>query len=122
MMTADTRASTEDRDMAEGRARIAGGIAALAVAAVLPRTAAVAADAEAGARLVQRWCVSCHATERSRAAADVAPSLATIAQTRGGSPGWLRAWLAAPHPPMPNLTLSNREIDDVIAYLQTLRK
>lgn len=91
----------------------------LAAAAASP---GLAADAAAGARLVNQWCVACHATDRSRAAADAAPSLQTIAERRGGSPGWLRAWLAAPHPPMPNLTLSNREIDDIVAHLQTLRR
>lgn len=106
--------------MSAVRSRYGWALAGLLVLAAAGPAAA--ADAAAGQRLVARWCVSCHATDRSRAAADAAPSLQTIAETRGGSPGWLRAWLAAPHPPMPNLSLSNREIDDVVAYLQTLRR
>jgi mono/diheme cytochrome c family protein len=32
----------------------------------------------------------------------------------------IRGWLADPHPPMPNLELSRREIEDIVAYLQSL--
>lgn len=106
--------------MPVGRLRTWGAVAGLLVAAAASPVAA--ADAAAGARLVNQWCVACHATDRSRAAADAAPSLPMIAETRGATPGWLRAWLAAPHPPMPNLSLSNREIDDIVAHLQTLRR
>jgi cytochrome c1 len=33
----------------------------------------------------------------------------------------LQAWLTDPHPPMPNLNLTNKEINDVIAYIESLR-
>ena len=97
----------------------AAAVAALALSG-LPHADALAADAVAGGKLVQQWCVSCHATGSGRAN-DAAPPLAAIAQARGGNQGWVRAWLANPHPPMPNLNLSNREIDDIVAYLATLR-
>jgi mono/diheme cytochrome c family protein len=32
----------------------------------------------------------------------------------------IRGWLADPHPPMPNLNLSRQEIDDILAYLESL--
>jgi hypothetical protein len=32
----------------------------------------------------------------------------------------IEGWLADPHPPMPNLDLSRQEINDIMAYLQSL--
>jgi mono/diheme cytochrome c family protein len=32
----------------------------------------------------------------------------------------VRAWLADPHPPMPNFNLSRQQIDDIVAYLDSL--
>jgi mono/diheme cytochrome c family protein len=47
--------------------------------------------------------------------------LPTIAQQqKGKDPQWVKAWLQAPHPPMPNFNLSRQEIDDVAAYLAAL--
>jgi mono/diheme cytochrome c family protein len=36
-------------------------------------------------------------------------------------PGQLRAFLSHPHPPMPDLALTRAEIDDLIAYIETLK-
>jgi len=33
----------------------------------------------------------------------------------------LAAFLANPHPPMPNLSLSRRDIQDLLAYIATLK-
>jgi mono/diheme cytochrome c family protein len=43
-----------------------------------------------------------------------------IAQS-GRSAEELRTFLTKPHGSMPNLTLSREEIDDLIAYIATLR-
>ena len=48
--------------------------------------------------------------------------LAAIANRSTLSPGALRAWLTDTHPPMPNLNLSNQQMDDIAAYLDSLRK
>ena len=34
----------------------------------------------------------------------------------------LKAWLADPHSPMANLSLTNDEIDDRLAYIESLNK
>ncbi|HVO01721.1 MAG TPA: hypothetical protein VMT54_05935 [Candidatus Cybelea sp.] len=77
-------------------------------------------DAKVGGWLARYWCSSCHALGTGYAS-DAAPPLETIAKAPNLQEGWLRAWLANPHPPMPNFSLSRTEIDDIIAYLQRLR-
>jgi mono/diheme cytochrome c family protein len=99
------------------KAELALLIAALVFA---PRTASADGDPEAGHRLAQRWCSSCHAAADATSATDAAPSLASIARDRAEDTGWLRSWLVAPHPRMPNFNLSNAEIDDLVAYLARL--
>ena len=82
--------------------------------------ACAAGDSAAGQRLTQQWCTGCHAVARGGEGTDSAPPLPTIAQHQGTDRRWLRAWLAAPHPPMPNLNLSQQEIENVTAYLESL--
>ena len=81
---------------------------------------AYAGDAAAGRALAQTWCANCHIVGNAKQGQDTAPPLATIAARRGQNPDWLRAWLTAPHPPMPNLNLSRAEIEDIVAYLGSL--
>jgi mono/diheme cytochrome c family protein len=77
-------------------------------------------DAGAGKRLAQQWCASCHQIEVTAPAKDVAPPFASLGVQKGKDPGWVRAWLANPHPPMQGINLSRQQIDDVVAYLQSL--
>jgi mono/diheme cytochrome c family protein len=81
---------------------------------------AVAADPQAGQRLTQQWCTSCHVIGEGNRGTDSAPSLPVIARVKGNDREWLRAWLTAPHAPMPNLSLTRQEIDDIVAYLNSL--
>jgi mono/diheme cytochrome c family protein len=92
---------------------------AICLAAV--SAASAAGDAQSGQRLAERWCAACHVVARSGSGSDTAPPFAEIAARKPFDEGMLRAWLTAPHPPMPNPSLSRREIDDVIAYLASLR-
>ena len=50
----------------------------------------------------------------------MAPPFAGIARREAGNPEWVRAWLAAPHPSMPNLNLAPQQVEDIVAYLQSL--
>ena len=81
---------------------------------------AAAGNVEAGRQLVVRSCSSCHATESSATAADNAPPFSTVAKTHKERPVWIRGWLMSPHPPMPNISLSRQQIDDIVAYLSSL--
>jgi cytochrome c len=97
-------------------------ISSLAFLAMLPSFAWAAGDAANGQALAQVWCANCHVVDVSASGKDVVPSLAEIA--RRGAPDQLRAraFLAAPHPPMPNFSLARQQIDDIVAYLNSLTK
>jgi mono/diheme cytochrome c family protein len=96
----------------------------IALIAVIPLAAGVAAfaqgSAEAGKLLAQRWCSSCHQIEPSAAAKDTAPSFASLGVQKDKDPGWVRAWLFNPHAPMQGINLSRQQVDDIVAYLQSL--
>lgn len=80
----------------------------------------LAADADNGLKISQRWCASCHvvAPDQKSGSADV-PTFADIARrTTESKP--LAVFLATPHGKMPDMTLSQPEIADIIAYIRTL--
>ena len=81
----------------------------------------LAADAAKGAQLAGQWCTNCHVIGGSAAATlqQGPPSFATIG--RDLTPDQLHAFLSHPHPPMPDLSLTRSEIDDLIAYIGTFR-
>ena len=93
-------------------------IATMAMAVSLPAWAA--GNAEAGRQIVEHSCTSCHAGAESSAAADAAPPFAEIARHNKANRTWVRTWLTGPHPPMQGIDLSRRQIDDVVAYLNSL--
>src|SRR5215831_11267519 len=92
----------------------------LAQTILLTSAATSASDAQAGRDIVMRSCVSCHATEGTRTASDHAPPLSFLARANRERPASIRGWLMNPHPPMPNLMMSRKQIADVIAYLNSL--
>ena len=100
--------------------RIAGFIALTAVIGYAGVAHAAAGNAEAGRQLVMRSCSSCHAIESSKSVTDNAPPFSDVAKANRERPAWIRGWLMSPHPPMPNISLSRQQIDDIIAYLGTL--
>lgn len=83
---------------------------------------ASAGDAETGRQIFERWCTSCHASAGSANVRDAAPTLAAIVRKPSLSPDALKRWLANPHPPMPNLTLGRLEIENLVAYIESLRQ
>jgi mono/diheme cytochrome c family protein len=80
-------------------------------------------DAAAGQHLAETWCSTCHVVSpaQQRAACTGAPDLAAIASLKSTIPLSLRALLLTPHDRMPDLHLSNVEIDDLTAYILGLR-
>jgi mono/diheme cytochrome c family protein len=81
---------------------------------------AYAGDPAEGRGIAERWCSSCHVAPGHGGGTDAVPTLEGIARDPRHDAGWLRQWLNDPHPPMPNLQLSHAEIENVVAYLQTL--
>jgi mono/diheme cytochrome c family protein len=97
------------------------GLCAGALANV-PWNPAKAADAEPGKRIAERWCASCHLVSpgQTRASAAV-PSFEEIARRADVTEAGLSAFLANPHPRMPDMSLTRTEINNLIKYLQSLR-
>jgi cytochrome c len=83
-------------------------------------SAAHAADSRQGQKLAERWCASCHYVDSRAQAPDAAPPFAPMADEAAYPDARLRGWLTDPHPPMPNLSLSRTDIDNIIAYIRTL--
>jgi mono/diheme cytochrome c family protein len=83
---------------------------------------AARADAAAGERLARQWCVNCHVIDASGPATTMPqgpPSFRIIAGHLDRDQ--IRAFLTHPHGAMPDLALSRVEIEDLIAYIATLR-
>ena len=81
-----------------------------------------AADVERGMQLAHQWCANCHVLPDNprQTALQGPPSFRDIA--RGDKTAdQLRVFLISPHSPMPQMTLSRAEIDDLIGYIESLR-
>lgn len=82
----------------------------------------IAADLARGAHLAQVWCANCHVVGRTppKTVREGPPSFREIARSKL-TRSQLRAFLSHTHGAMPDLSLSRAEIDDLIAYIETLR-
>jgi mono/diheme cytochrome c family protein len=87
------------------------------------QVAAQNGDIAAGQKLAETWCSSCHVVGPApdRGTSNGAPTFSAIAQMPSTTPLSLRAFLQTPHAQMPDLHLSRDEIDDVGAYILSLR-
>lgn len=89
--------------------------------AILPSLAVAAGNAKRGRAIADRWCAACHlvSPEQVEASADVL-SFMSVAEASAGDLGWLSGFLADPHPVMPDMSLTRREIQDLVAYFESL--
>lgn len=97
------------------------GAAALAVLVPALAHAQASGDPQNGLRLARQWCTGCHVVEPSGRGGDSGPPFHEVANRADRTPTTMRAWLTNPHPPMPNLGLTRKEIDDIVAYLDSLQ-
>ena len=91
-------------------------------AVFVAQAAARPADVKHGEAIAKRWCASCHlvAAEQARANTDV-PSFAAIARKKEGTRR-LESFLVAPHPKMPDMSLSRAEVADLVGYIRSLAR
>lgn len=80
-------------------------------------------DPISGHILAREVCASCHDIEEDalRSPEPLAPTFETIAKTPGMTPTALSIFLRTPHSTMPNLVLAQDQLDNVIAYIMTLK-
>lgn len=79
--------------------------------------------ASRGHALAQAWCSECHAVEKFAIPLDQrrAPAFVAIAGQRSTTPLAIRVFLQSSHEPMPNFILKKQDIDDLAAYIMSLR-
>jgi mono/diheme cytochrome c family protein len=83
---------------------------------------AASGDLMRGKQLAEQWCASCHLVSANQATTTTeAPPFETVARRSTDDLSWLAAFLADPHPPMPQLSLRRDEIRDLTAYIASLR-
>jgi mono/diheme cytochrome c family protein len=80
-------------------------------------------DPRAGLAFARANCAGCHAV---RAADDTspnfdAPPFESVAKTPGMTGRALAVWLQTSHPTMPNFLVSEKDRDNVIAYIMSLQ-
>lgn len=82
--------------------------------------AGAAGDPDEGEFLANKWCSACHLIndDQQSASAD-APTFRSIAVRYGDNIDVLAGFLIDPHPPMPNMSLTRREIQNLLAYIET---
>ncbi|MFY9629189.1 MAG: c-type cytochrome [Methylocystis sp.] len=92
------------------------------LAGVLAASPTRAGDVAHGGVIAKRWCAACHvvAPDQHSANAD-APPFPDIAQRRPDDKQ-LSMFLADPHPKMPDMSLTRKEIDDIVAYIRHFDK
>ena len=98
-------------------------VAALVLAAFAAPAAAESGDAARGRALAERFCAKCHAIAPGRTGPEPAvPSFMRMAADPEQTRASLRQFITLPHYEMEPQTLTGAEIDDVIAYIFSLRR
>src|SRR5262245_36737209 len=98
-------------------------IIAAALLAIGPVRAQEFAQPSRGLALAQQVCSACHAIDRRQAQSPnpAAPRFETIANVPGMTAMALTVALRTPHRTMPNLILETNEINNVAAYILSLK-
>jgi mono/diheme cytochrome c family protein len=90
------------------------------VVPTLAQTQNAPPDAARGQDLARRWCAACHLVKLRLTTIDP-PTFSAIADDPRKTPDSLRNFLAGPHKDMPPIQLTPSQIEDLIAYLASLR-
>jgi mono/diheme cytochrome c family protein len=100
-------------------------VAALVLAAsfATPLPASASGDVLNGLSLTQLMCARCHTVGLGHSGGYRGPRLPQTVNRKALDADALRAWLNEAHPIMPNFSqdLSQQQIEDIAAYLETLR-
>ena len=86
--------------------------------------AAQVGDPQRGLAYAQKNCAECHAVGAGDMFSPtmIAPTFSTIAKTPGINERALIMWFqSSDHATMPNLILAQKDLDDVVAYILSLR-
>ena len=89
--------------------------------AFLMASPAFSGDATKGATTARKWCAERHDIACATTS-DKVPGWRHIANDPQRTPETLRNFLIHPHGEMPQIALTQRQIDNLLAYIATLRK
>ena len=89
-----------------------------------PVAAQMPPNVKAGRQVAEKLCVGCHIVmpdpPNSTVSADI-PAFQTIANRTGQTVDTVVGAILIPHPPMPNTNLSREEVNNVAAYIMSLK-
>ena len=96
----------------------------LALAAASPAFAQESGDASRGLTYARDLCAACHAVLAidAKSPRPDAPPFKAVANTPGMTGTALAVWLRTPHKSMPNLIIEPGDLNNVIAYIVSLRE
>ena len=80
-------------------------------------------NVEAGHAYAKKVCAECHSVERGEKESPYLdlPTFQAVADSPGITERALAVWLQNPHPNMPNFILPQADMDNVIAYIMSLK-
>ena len=82
-----------------------------------------AGDPAAGAAYAKQYCAKCHAINRGETSpVPTAPPFIDVANTKGMTATALTVWLTTSHPTMPNIVIDPHDMDNVVAFILSLKK
>lgn len=84
--------------------------------------AAQPADVANGRLLAETWCVGCHVVSVDQTTPVPAgpPTFPALAADPAVTAERLSGFIRDPHPPMPDMSLTRREVADLVGYIQSL--
>ena len=91
------------------------------VMAITP-LAAQEGDALVGHRLAASWCGGCHQIEGHERGTFAGPNFSDVAHLPSTTPLALKVFLRTSHKNMPNVVLTDRQADDIVAYILSLKE
>jgi mono/diheme cytochrome c family protein len=95
---------------------------AVLIAALSTTQSAFAADPIHGEEVARRWCAECHVVARDqRQVLSQAPPFSAIARNPEFNVDRLAYFLLEPHPKMPSMSLTRREVADLASYIASLK-
>lgn len=85
---------------------------------------AQAADTATGKQLAEKLCSNCHIVAPGKDQQQVTagiPSFMAVAKKDGQTAEKIAGFIIIPHPPMPEIQLTNHEIANLAAYIMLLK-
>jgi mono/diheme cytochrome c family protein len=96
---------------------------AVLVALASPAAAQELGDRYRGKAVAAQLCSDCHNTgsDDARSPDPKAPTFKAVANAKGMTAMALTVWMQTSHPTMPNIRLKPETMDDIVAYILSLR-